>query len=119
VWTKREALVKFFNEDGKFLYEAAKFEDIYSIYKISSDGSSKITVAASLALFKVQEMLVCYLWNLKVRSDLQGKGLGKRLTNDIVTCVENEYEQNYNAALIIVGMSQVTKPHEFFTKQGF
>jgi GNAT superfamily N-acetyltransferase len=64
-------------------------------------------------------MLICYLWNLKVRSDLQGKGLGKRLINDIVTCVENEYEPNYKAALIIVGMSQLTKPHGFFTKQGF
>jgi GNAT superfamily N-acetyltransferase len=64
-------------------------------------------------------MLICYLWNLKVRSDLQGKGLGKRLINDIATCVENEQETKYNAALIIVGMSQLTNPHGFFTKQGF
>jgi ribosomal protein S18 acetylase RimI-like enzyme len=85
---KREALVKFFNEDGKFLYEAAKFEDIYSIYKCKNDDISKIIIALSLALFEVEDRLVCYLWNLKVRSDLQGKGLGKRLIRDIAACVK-------------------------------
>jgi hypothetical protein len=37
------------------LYDAAKFEDIYSIYKVLSNGTSKIAVAASLAMFEIKD----------------------------------------------------------------
>jgi hypothetical protein len=84
---KRDVILQFLNEDGDFLHDIAKLQDIYSICIKSNVDAFKIFAVASFALFVIQKQLFCYVWNVKVCKDQRLKGLGKRLVNDIIDCV--------------------------------
>ena len=113
----RELVREFYEKDNMFSLTNDTLKQLRTVYKVND--KFEIQFATSFFVIELDRCLITYLDVIKAQESK--KGFGRQFINDIVeflaACLEENKE--LKGAHLLVGQSQLLKPHNFFSKQGF